>query len=75
MHNCIICIYIYIYTVYTKRFKGYCLLPQLNVIEKQCYKCTHGEIAYIMKGGLLYWFYQRFSLNEPMLYICNIVSQ
>ena len=29
----------YIYTVYTKRFKGYCPLPQLNVNEKQCYKC------------------------------------
>ena len=29
IHNCIICIYIY--TVYTKRFKGYCPLPQLNV--------------------------------------------
>ena len=36
--------YIYIHTVYTRRFKGYFRLPQLNVNEKQCYKCTHGKI-------------------------------
>ena len=45
----------YIYTVYTRRFKGYCLLPQLNVNEKKCYKCTHGKIQqykYTYKGGI-----------------------
>ena len=60
----------YINTVYTKGFKGYCLLPQLKVSMRNDATNVHilkyNNISIHIKGGLLYWFYQRFSLNEPM---------